>query len=161
MRPPPPPPHRGRTRKGAYSPRGRSRHLLGTPLLRTPSENPSQNPFFTVKSTASSLLRTLLRTLPQNPFENLLRTLILERCVAVRPLSLASRKRCDFYPAAHKIASDFSAISSAISAAIFLRFLWQNLRFSTLRFENAAIFLRLRFFGDAKPLRRAPYHSAT
>ena len=30
---------------GAYSTRGRSRHLLETPLLRTPSENPSQNPF--------------------------------------------------------------------------------------------------------------------
>ena len=35
----------GCTPKGAYSTRGRSRHLLETPLLRTPSENPSQNPF--------------------------------------------------------------------------------------------------------------------
>ena len=35
----------GRTPKGAYSTRGRSRQLLETPLLRTPSENPSQNPF--------------------------------------------------------------------------------------------------------------------
>ena len=33
----------GRTPKGAYSPRGRSRHLLES-LLRTPSEEPSQNP---------------------------------------------------------------------------------------------------------------------
>ena len=32
----------------------------------------------------------------------------------------------------------------------FLRFLRQNLRFSTLRFENAAIFLRLRFFGTLR-----------
>ena len=36
----------GCTPKGAYSTRGRSRHLLETPLLRTPSENPSQNPFY-------------------------------------------------------------------------------------------------------------------
>ena len=61
----------GRTPKGAYSTRGRSRHLLETPfsepllrtLLRTlfycrthrrpPSQNPSENPFH----------RTLLRTL--------------------------------------------------------------------------------------------------
>ena len=35
------------------------------------------------------LLRTLLRTLPQNPFQNLLRTLILEHSVAVRPLRRA------------------------------------------------------------------------
>ena len=35
----------GRTAKGAYSTRGRSRHLLGTPFWKTPSENPSQNPF--------------------------------------------------------------------------------------------------------------------
>ena len=59
---------------------------------------------------------------------------------------LKTRKRCDFYSAAQKIASDFSAISSAI----FWRFLRQNLRFSTLRFENAAIFLRLRFFGTLR-----------
>ena len=35
----------GRTPKGAYLPRGRFRHLLETPLLRTPFENPAQNPF--------------------------------------------------------------------------------------------------------------------
>ena len=39
-----PKPKLGRTPKGAYSPRGRSRHLLENPLLRTPSENSSQNP---------------------------------------------------------------------------------------------------------------------
>ena len=78
----------GRTPKGAYSTRGRSRHLLETPfsepllrtLLRTlfyckthirpPSQNPSENPF----------PRTLPRTFSE-PF--------LERCVAVRPLRRA------------------------------------------------------------------------
>ena len=78
-------PRIGRTPKGAYSTRGRSRHLLETPfsepllrtLLRTlfyckthsrpPSQNPSENPF----------PRTLSRTFSE-PFS--------ERCVAVRPL---------------------------------------------------------------------------
>ena len=78
----------GRTPKGAYSTRGRSRHLLETPfsepllrtLLRTlfcckthrrpPSQNPSENPF----------PRTLPRTFSE-PFS--------ERCVAVRPLRRA------------------------------------------------------------------------
>ena len=78
----------GRTPKGAYSTRGRSRHLLETPfsepLLRTllktpfyckthrrpPSRNPSENPF----------PRTLPRTFSE-PFS--------ERCVAVRPLRRA------------------------------------------------------------------------
>ena len=78
----------GRTPKGAYSTRGRSRHLLETPfsepllrtLLRTlfyckthrrpPSQNPSENP----------LPRTLPRTFSE-PFS--------ERCVAVRPLRRA------------------------------------------------------------------------
>ena len=78
----------GRTPKGAYCSRGRSRHLLETafsePLLRTllrthfyckthsspPSQNPSENPF----------PRTLPRTFSE-PF--------LERCVAVRPLRRA------------------------------------------------------------------------
>ena len=81
----------GRTPKRVHSPRGRSRHLLETPfsepflrtLLRT---------LFTVKPTAGPLLRTNLRTLPQNPGQNLLRTLILERCVAVRPLSRAPKR---------------------------------------------------------------------
>ena len=81
-------PNLGRTPKGAYSSRGRSRHLLETafsePLLRTllrtllyckthsrpPSQNPSENPF----------PRTLPRTFSE-PF--------LERCVAVRPLRRA------------------------------------------------------------------------
>ena len=36
----------GRTAKGSYSPRGRSRHLLETPFSEPPSENPSQNSFF-------------------------------------------------------------------------------------------------------------------
>ena len=78
----------GRTPKGSYSSRGRTRHLLETafsePLLRTllrtlsyckphskpPSQNPSENPFS----------RTLPRTFSE-PF--------LERCVAVRPLRRA------------------------------------------------------------------------
>ena len=79
-----------RTLEGAYSARGRSRHLLETafsePLLRTllrtlfyckthsrpPSQNPSENPF----------PRTLPRTFSE-PF--------LERCVAVRPLRRAPK----------------------------------------------------------------------
>ena len=83
----------GRTPKGAYSTRGRSRHLLETPfsepllrtLLRTPfyckthrrppSQNPSENPF----------PRTLPRTFSE-PFS--------ERCVAVRPLRRASYSCC-------------------------------------------------------------------
>ena len=43
---------------------------------------------------------------------------------------LKTRKRCDFFSAAQKIASDFSAISSAIFSRFsgdFLRFLRQNL----------------------------------
>ena len=78
----------GHTPKGAYSSRGRSRHLLETafsePLLRTllrtlfyckthrrpPSQNPSENHF----------PRTLPRTFSE-PFS--------ERCVAVRPLRRA------------------------------------------------------------------------
>ena len=76
----------GRTPKGAYFSRGRSRHLLeiafSEPLLRTlfyckthsrlPSQNPSENP----------LPRTLPRTFSE-PF--------LERCVAVRPLRRAPK----------------------------------------------------------------------
>ena len=71
----------GRTPKGAYSSRGRSRHLLETPfsepllrtLLRTPfyckthSRPPSQNP-------------------SENPFPRTFSKPFLERCVAVRPL---------------------------------------------------------------------------
>ena len=82
----------GRTPKGAYSTRGRSRHLLETPfsepllrtLLRTlsyckthrrpPSQNPSENPF----------PRTLPRTFSE-PFS--------ERCVAARPLRRAPYSR--------------------------------------------------------------------
>ena len=53
----------GRTPKGSYSTRGRSRHLLENRPLRTPSENPFSEPFFTVvKLIADPLLRTLLRT---------------------------------------------------------------------------------------------------
>ena len=82
----------GRTPKGAYSSRERSRHLLETafsePFLRTLSENPSQNPFY---------CKTYSRPPSQNPSENpfpraLSRTLsepFLERCVAVRPLRRA------------------------------------------------------------------------
>ena len=85
----------GRTPKGAYSTRGRSRHLLETPfsepllrtLLRTlfyckthrkpPSQNPSENPF----------PRTLPRTFSE-PFP--------ERCVAERPLRRAPYS-CTFW----------------------------------------------------------------
>ena len=67
-----PPPHTGirtylplgRTPKGAYSTRGRSRHVLETPfwetLLRT---------LFYCKTHSNPLLRTLLRTLPQKRFQ--------------------------------------------------------------------------------------------
>ena len=78
----------GRTRKGTYSTRGRSRHPSGNSLLRTPSENPSQNPFY---------CKTHRRPPSQNPSENpfprtLPRTFsepFSERCVAVRPLRRA------------------------------------------------------------------------
>ena len=74
----------GCTPQGAYSPRGRSRHLLETPfsepllttLLRTPfyckahSRPPSQNPS---------------GTLPQNPFQNLFRTLLRALCCRTTP----------------------------------------------------------------------------
>ena len=78
----------GRTPKGAYSRRGRSRHLLETPfsepllrtLLRTPfqckthskppSQNPSENP-------------------SPEPFPEPSQKPFLERCVAVRPLRRA------------------------------------------------------------------------
>ena len=53
---------------------------------------------------------------------------------------------------APKIASDFFCDFFCDSLAIFLRFLRQHLRFSTLRFENEAIFLRLRFFGTLRNL---------
>ena len=87
----------GRTPKGAYSTRGRSRHLLETPFSEPLLETPFSEP----------LLRTLLRTLfyckthrrppSQNPSENpfprtLFRTFsepFSERCVAVRPLRRA------------------------------------------------------------------------
>ena len=72
-------PQLGRTPKGSYSPRGRSRHLLGTPfsepLLRTLSE-----PFSTVKTIERPLFTTLLKPLLQNPSQNLLRTLLRTLC---------------------------------------------------------------------------------
>ena len=52
------------------------------PLLRTLLRT-----LFIVEPTSGPLLRTL----PQNPSQNLLRTLILERCVAVRPLRRTPR----------------------------------------------------------------------
>ena len=74
----------GRTPKGAYSSRGRSRHLLETtfsePLVRTLPRS-----LLTVKPRADRLLRTLLRTLPQNPFQNLLRTLLRTLCCRTAP----------------------------------------------------------------------------
>ena len=70
----------GRTFKAACSPRGHSGHLLETPfsepLLRT---------FLTVKPIAGPLLRTLLRALPQNPSQNLLRTLLRTLCCRTAP----------------------------------------------------------------------------
>ena len=62
---------------------------------------------------------------------------------------LKTRKRCDFYSAPQK-SLRFSAICLAIFWRFFGRCLQRNLRFCTLRFENAAIFLRLRIFWDAK-----------
>ena len=74
----------GRTPQGAYSTRGRSRYLLGTPfsepLLRTLLRT-----LFTVKPIADPPLRTLLGTLPQNPFQNLLRTLLRTLCCLTPP----------------------------------------------------------------------------
>ena len=76
--------HIGNTPKGAYSSRGRSRHLLATPfsepLLRTLLRT-----LFHCKPHSSPLLRTLLRTPSPEPF--------LERCVAVRPLRRAPNHR--------------------------------------------------------------------
>ena len=72
--------------KGSYSPRG---GVLGTfwkPPSQNPSENPSQN-LVCCKTHSRPLLRTLLRTLPRT----LPRTFwepFLERCIAVRPLSV-------------------------------------------------------------------------
>ena len=80
----------GRTPKGAYSTRGRSRHLLETafsePLLKTllrthfyckthsrpPSQNPSENP-------------------SPEPFPRTFSEPLLERCVAIRPLRRAPK----------------------------------------------------------------------
>ena len=74
----------GRTPKGAYSSRGRSRHLLETafsePLLRTLLRT-----LFTVKPLAGPLLRTLLRTPSQNPSQNVLRTLLRTLCCHTTP----------------------------------------------------------------------------
>ena len=74
-----------RSLKGAYSSRGRSRHLLEIAFSEPPSENPSQT---------LSHCKTHSRPPSQNPSENPFpRTLpstfsepFLERCVAVRPL---------------------------------------------------------------------------
>ena len=53
----------GQAPKGLYSPTGVAKHLLETPLLRTPSENP----FSPLKPTTRHLLGTLLRTF-RKPF---------------------------------------------------------------------------------------------
>ena len=66
----------GRTPKGAYSTRGRSRHILETAF-----SEPFSEPFFTVNPIADPLLRTL----PQNPFQNLLRTLLRTPCCGTTP----------------------------------------------------------------------------
>ena len=63
----------GHTPMGCYSPRGCSRHLLETPFSETLMK---RVPFFTAKPAA----RPLLRTLPQNPSQNLLRTLLRALC---------------------------------------------------------------------------------
>ena len=58
----------GCTPKGAHSTRGRSRHLLETPLLRTPSENPSQNPFLISPPSQNPSQNPFPRTPSPEPF---------------------------------------------------------------------------------------------
>ena len=115
----------GRTPKGAYSSRGRSRHLLETPfsepllrtLLRTlfyckthsrpPSQNPSENPFS----------RTLPRTFSE-PF--------LERCVAVRPLRRAP-KNCQGWGFRQGQKKGFPQKGGSMTRAIFEKNPWKLL----------------------------------
>ena len=73
-------PKSGRTPKGAYSARGCSRQLLETPFSE-PLLRPFSEPFFIVNPIADPLLRTL----PQNPFQNLLRTLLGTLCCGTIP----------------------------------------------------------------------------
>ena len=61
-----------------------------------------------------------------------------------------TRKCCDFYSAAQKIASDFSAISSAIFWRFFCDFCGKACDLVLCGLKNAAIFLRLRFFGTLR-----------
>ena len=79
------------------------------------------------------------------------RKVIITSLASRKRCDLKTRKRCDFYSAAQKIASDFSG---DFFCDFFWRFLCdfcgKTLRISTLRFENAAIFLRLRFFGTLR-----------
>ena len=69
----------------------------------------------------------------------------------IRCRVLKTWKRCDFLSRAPKKSQRFLCDFLAICQ----RFLQNILRDCTLRFENAAIFLRLRFFWDAKGTRRA------
>ena len=81
----------GRTPKGAYSTRGRSRHLLETPPFSEPLLRTLLRTLSTVKPTSGPLLRTLLRTPSPEPFPERSQEPFLERCVAVRPLRRAPK----------------------------------------------------------------------
>ena len=81
----------GRTPKGAYSSRGRPRHLLET-AFSEPSENPSQNPFLLQNPEQAPFSETLLRIPSPEPFpEPSQNPNLRERCVAVRPLRRAPK----------------------------------------------------------------------
>ena len=71
----------GCTPKGAYSPRGRFRHLLETPFSEPLLRTLPRTLFYCKTHIADPLLRTLLRTLPQNPFPSIFSEPFLERCV--------------------------------------------------------------------------------
>ena len=61
----------GRTPEGSYSLRGRSRHLLENPLLRTPFENPCPKPSPEPSlRTLSDLFWTRLQCIPEFGAEN-------------------------------------------------------------------------------------------
>ena len=63
---------------------------------------------------------------------------------------LKTRKRCDFHAAAQKIASDFSAISSAIFWRYFCDFCGQTCDLVLCDLKTQRFFLRLRFFGTLR-----------
>ena len=75
---------------------------------------------------------------------------MLQTLASRKRCDLKTRKRCDFYPAAQKIASDFSAISSASFWRFFCDFCGKTCDLVLCDLKTLAIFLRLRFFWDAK-----------